>query len=87
MNSSDIKNTFSIIMTVCDDARLIEENLPLFLEQDYEAGFEVIVVDESSTDNTADVLKLLKTEHSNLYTTFLPRPNRLINRPRLAHWE
>ena len=42
-------------MSVCDDASLIEENLPAFLEQEYEAGYEVIVVDESSTDNTEDV--------------------------------
>ena len=77
-------STFSIIMSVCDDACLIEENLPAFLEQEYEPGYEVIVVDESSTDNTADVLKLQKNEHPNLYTTFLPRPNRLVNRPRLA---
>lgn len=77
-------STFSIIMSVCDDASLIEENLPAYLEQEYEAGYEVIVVDESSTDNTADVLKLQKNEHPNLYTTFLPRPNRLVNRPRLA---
>jgi len=84
MNSSDNNATFSIIMTVCDDARQIEENLPKFIEQDYTSGYEVIVVDESSTDDTADVLKLLKQEHPNLYTTFLPRPNRLVNRPRLA---
>ena len=77
-------STFSIIMSVCDDASLIEENLPAFLEQEYEAGYEVIVVDESSTDNTADVLKIQKNAHPNLYTTFLPRPNRLVNRPRLA---
>lgn len=77
-------STFSIIMSVCDDASLIEENLPAYLEQEYETGYEVIVVDESSTDNTADVLKLQKNEHPNLYTTFLPRPNRLVNRPRLA---
>lgn len=77
-------STFSIIMSVCDDACLIEENLPAFLEQEYEPGYEVIVVDESSTDNTADVLKLQKNTHPNLYTTFLPRPNRQVNRPRLA---
>ena len=41
---------FSIIMTVYDQAGELEENLPAFLQQEYEPGFEVIVVDESSTD-------------------------------------
>ena len=84
MNNSDNNATFSVIMTVYDDARKLEENLPLFLEQDYEPGYEVIVVDESSTDDTADVLKLLKSKYLHLYTTFLPKPNRLVTRQRLA---
>ena len=84
MNSSNNNATFSVIMTVYDDARKLEENLPLFLEQDYESGYEVIVVDESSTDDTVDVLKLLKARHQHLYTTFLPKPNRLVTRQRLA---
>ena len=49
---------FSIVMTVYDQAHDLEENLPAFLTQEYEPGYEVIVVDESSTDNTEDVLKL-----------------------------
>lgn len=85
MNNSDHKATFSIIMTVYDDARQLEENLPLFLEQEYEpADYEVIVVDESSTDDTTDVLKLMKAKYAHLYSTFLPKPNRLVTRLRLA---
>lgn len=66
---------FSVVITVYDQARELEERLPAFLKQEYEPGFEVIVVDESSTDNTPDVLKLLKNEYDNLYTTFLPKPS------------
>ena len=84
MNSSNNNATFSVIMTVYDEARKLEENLPLFLEQDYETGYEVIVVDESSTDDTVDVLKLQKAKYPHLYTTFLPKPNRLVTRQRLA---
>lgn len=84
MNSSNNNVTFSVIMTVYDEARKLEENLPLFLEQDYETGYEVIVVDESSTDDTVDVLKLQKAKYPHLYTTFLPKPNRLVTRQRLA---
>ena len=75
---------FSVIMAVYEKARELEESLPDFLTQAYEPGYEVIVVDESSTDNTEDVLKLFKQEYPHLYTTFLPKPNRNITRRRLA---
>ena len=75
---------FSVIMTVYDQARELESQLPAFLTQDYEPGYEVIVVDESSTDDTEDVLNLLKQSHPHLYTTFLPKPNRNITRYKLA---
>lgn len=71
-------------MAVYDNARELEENLPAFLTQTYEPGFEVIVVDESSTDNTEDVLKLFKQKHPHFYNTFLPKPNRNIMRRKLA---
>ena len=64
-------------MTVYDQSEELKENLPLLLQQEYESGgYEVIVVDESSTDSTPDVLKLLKGEYPHLYSTFLPKPDR-----------
>jgi len=77
-------NRISVIMAVYDNARELEENLPAFLTQTYEPGYEVIIVDESSTDNTEDVLKLLKNDHPHLYSTFLPKPDRDILRRKLA---
>lgn len=76
--------SLSIIMTVYDQASDIESNLPSVLTQDYGGDYEVIVVDETSTDNTEDVLKLLKDAHPRLYTTFLPKPNRCVVRKKLA---
>lgn len=78
------KRSFSIIMTVYDQASEIKENLPVFLSQEHEPGYEVIVVDETSTDNTTDLLKLLKDKYKQLYSTFLPKPNRLIVRKKMA---
>ncbi|MBP5715248.1 MAG: glycosyltransferase [Prevotella sp.] len=75
---------FSVIMAVCDNAQELEENLPTFLTQTYEPGYEVIVVDESSTDNTEDVLKLFRHDNPHLYNTFLPKPDRNIMRRKLA---
>ena len=66
-------NTFSIILAVHNEADKIEQNLPAFLEAATEAGAQVIVVDDMSSDNTPDVLTRMKIEHSDvLYTTFLP---------------
>ena len=62
-------------MAVYDQAHELEQNMPAFLTQEYEPGYEVIVVDETSTDETPDVLKLLKKEYKHLYTTFLPKPS------------
>ena len=73
-------NTFSIIMTVYDQDYDLKEKLPAFLEQKYEPGYEIIVVDESSTDETPDVLKLLKNDYKHLYTTFLPTPTYYVKR-------
>ena len=67
------KQGFSIIMTVYDQAHEIKENLPAFLTQAYEPGYEVIVVDETSTDDTSELLKLYKQDYPILYTTFLPK--------------
>ena len=76
--------SFSILITVYDQAQELRDNLPSYLTQQYSPGYEVIVIDESSTDETPDVLKLLKKEYPKLYSTFLPKPNKLVTRRKLA---
>ena len=82
-NQNDFPS-ISIVLAVHDGEEEIERNLPKFLTQDYEGQFEVIVVDESSTDNTAEVLKRLKNNYHNLYTTFIPDSSHYISRRKLA---
>jgi len=77
-------SSFSAIMAVYEQASQLEANLPVFLTNTYESGYEVIVVDESSTDETDDVLKLFKQDYPNLYSTFIPKPNPHITRRKLA---
>jgi glycosyltransferase involved in cell wall biosynthesis len=74
----------SIIMAVHDNAQELERNLPAFLTQDYAPGYEIIIVDESSTDETEDVLKRFKHQHNNLYTTFIPESSHYLSRRKLA---
>ncbi|MBQ8711626.1 MAG: glycosyltransferase family 2 protein [Prevotella sp.] len=84
MSNQDIRPSFTIITAVYDQAEEIQKNLPDVLSQQYEGQFDVVVVDESSTDNTADVLKQLKAENKHLYTTFVPKYHFQPNRRRLA---
>lgn len=72
MTTEEQKRPISIVMTVHDQAELLEQNLPAFLTLTYEGQYEVIVVDDMSTDKTPDVLKRIKAEYPRLYSTFLP---------------
>lgn len=84
MSNHDHSPQFSIITAVHDQGTEIADNLPALLTQQYEPGYEVIVVDESSSDNTTDVLKQLKAVYPHLYSTFLPKYHFQENRQRLA---
>lgn len=74
---------FSIVLSVHDQAQELERNLPRLLSQQY-PHYEVIVVDESSTDGTADTLKRLKAQYPHLYTTFIPESSHYLSRRKLA---
>lgn len=74
----------SVIIPVRDNADEIRRNLPTILSQDYAPGFEVIVVDESSTDETVDVLKRLQADYPQLYITFIPESSHYVSRRKLS---
>ena len=63
----------SVILIVKDQGDTLRDTLPQLLSQPCEGGHEVIVVDEHSTDNTGELLEMLKEQHDNLYTTFVPQ--------------
>lgn len=79
---SDTK--LSVIITVHDQADELEKHLPVILTQDYAPGYEVIIVDESSTDATEDVLNRMKHNSKNLYITFIPESSHYLSRRKLA---
>lgn len=81
---SDRLPGFSIVMSVHDKMNETERNLPHFLEQAYDGSYEVIVVDESSTDDTEDILTRLKAQYKHLYTTFIPESSHYLSRRKLA---
>lgn len=68
------KNTYpmvSVIISSENEAEYLADNLPLILKQDY-PNFEVIVVNDGSTDESNDILEGLKLRYNNLYQTYLP---------------
>ena len=84
VNDESTLPCLSVLLTVQDSARELEQHLPALLTQDYPAGFEVIVVVSKSEDDTNDVLKKLSATYPNLYTTFIPDSSRYMSRKKLA---
>ena len=73
----------SVIVYAHNDAEHLLEWLPLMLQQDY-AKYEVIVVDDGSTDNSKNLLSDMLIEHENLRMSFAPEGSRSLSRKKLA---
>lgn len=56
----------SVIICARNEARNLEKYLPLILNQQYSGPFEVIVVNDDSSDSTALVLEALQRAHAHL---------------------
>ena len=61
----------SIIICAKDEAENLRKFLPFVLEQEY-PEFEVIVINDGSTDETAELLRDLCVDYPRLRTTFVP---------------
>lgn len=79
----DAQPPVSIIVYAKNESENLRENLPFLLSQDYH-DYEVIVVNDGSTDESEQVLKLLKAEHEHLYHTYIPEEARYLSRRKLA---
>jgi GT2 family glycosyltransferase len=62
----------TVIVPVRNEARSVERTLRSLLTQDYPAGFEVIVADGGSTDQTVPIVRRLQSDYENLHLVFNP---------------
>lgn len=74
----------SVVVPVYNQARCLERNLPVLLEQEFERYEVVVVMDESSTDDTKDILERLEERYPHLRHTFVPATARYVSRRKLA---
>lgn len=73
----------AIIITVHDNTADLSKHLPLFLNQDYPALFQVIIVTEKNDSTTENILKQYSHD-KHLYVTFIPESSRYMSRKKLA---
>ncbi|MGN1240883.1 MAG: glycosyltransferase [Alloprevotella sp.] len=73
----------SIIVPCFNAARALETSIPKILQQDY-PDFQIILVNENSEDDTADVIKRLAQSDPRVRHTYVPDTSRSIEPRKLA---
>lgn len=73
----------SVIVYAQNDAENLIQFMPRILNQNY-PQFEVIVVNDDSTDDSKDILASLETQYDNLYHTYVPEGSRNLSHKKLA---
>ena len=79
----DNKPPVSVIVYAKNDADYLTKYLPIILGQQY-PDYEVIVVNDGSTDETKDILSQLEYKYSHLHQTYIPDEARSLSRKKLA---
>lgn len=73
----------SIVVYAKNESDNLRKHLPALLTQDY-PEYEVIVVNDGSTDESDEVLKTLEQEYKHLYHTYIPEEAKYLSRKKLA---
>ncbi len=74
----------SVIVYANDNPTALAGLLNKIFEQDYPASFEVIVVNDGSSEEVTDVVNRMTLEHPNIYVTFVPEDAHNLSRKKLA---
>ncbi|MDR0712177.1 MAG: glycosyltransferase [Prevotellaceae bacterium] len=79
----DVQLPVSIVICAKNEQHHLAKNLPLLLKQDY-PQFEVVVVNDGSTDESEMLLYDLKQYHSNLQVTTIEQDRKFMHDKKLA---
>ncbi|MFO7863633.1 MAG: glycosyltransferase [Salinivirgaceae bacterium] len=83
--TSQSNNNLSVSVIICarNEAQNLTNHLPIICEQDY-PNYEVVVVNDSSIDNSEDVLIALEKKYSHLTHTIIPKDPKFDHGKKLA---
>jgi cellulose synthase/poly-beta-1,6-N-acetylglucosamine synthase-like glycosyltransferase len=73
----------SIIVCARNESQNLEDYFPAILEQNY-PRYEVIFIDDDSSDETNDVLKRLAYKYPHFYHTYVPAGSKNLSRKKLG---
>lgn len=73
----------SVVICARNEAENLEKHLPLFLSQDHD-NYEVVVVNDCSTDHTDEVLMDLKEQHAHLKVSTISQDHKFSHGKKLA---
>jgi len=73
----------SVVVYAKNESENLQRHLPALLTQEY-PEYEIIVVNDGSTDESDNVLKTLEQQFSHLYHTYIPEEAKYLSRKKLA---
>ena len=74
----------SVIVVTHNDGATLRDCIEAIEAQQYAPGFEIIVVNDNSDDDTPDIIKLMQGRYSNIRSTFTPSTARSLSHSKLA---
>ncbi len=80
---SNAKPPVSVIICSQNESKNLDRFLPSILEQNY-PQYEVIVINDGSTDESDEVLGNLEKQYKHLYRTYIPEEAKYLSRKKLA---
>ena len=79
----DNKPPVSVVICAKNESENLRNFLPSILTQDY-PNYEVIVINDGSTDESEELLSILGTQYPHLYRTYLPSEAKFISTKKMA---
>lgn len=83
LEEGQAKPAVSVIVYAKNESENLRKHLPALLNQNY-PEYEIIVVNDGSTDESDEVLKTFKNEYGHLYHTYIPEDVKYLSRKKLA---